>query len=132
MMETFGRVASGDINPSRFVMPISSTAFAAAQATAGSKIVGISHEGTRRFDATLCASDGEGFRVYGEGEHCLLELGGTVVADDFLVPDADGKGVTADLTATANPVWVGARAAEGGASGNKIRVTVKVFSTIDN
>ncbi len=122
-------VAGGTISPAVFVK-IDTTAGAASdhtviQATAGSKIHGISQEGMKRApglpgsDTTIAAEVGNTLRVYGLGDECLLTLGGTITHGDYLKSDGSGFGVVASSTDE-----IGAVALESGASGVKIRVQI--------
>jgi hypothetical protein len=99
-------VAGGNIAPSRFVKI--SADYTVVQAGSGDKPVGVSHEASHYppgYLATFGATDAgyQGIagrtmdRVYGDGEQCLLEVGEALGcnADDWLIPDANGRGVTA-------------------------------------
>lgn len=122
-------IAAGDVNPSRFVAAGISLDFAVVQAAASDFPVGVSSAGSRRpqmgqFGAagvsTLAAASGSPLDVYGEGEECSLELGGTVTAGDYLKPTTGGKGITGTLGTDK----VGAQALQAGVSGDIIRVVV--------
>lgn len=117
-----GFVASGDIEPSRFVV-INGAGTVGQVAGAGARCDGISHEGSCNAPvegaATKAASAGLPIRVYGDTEECLLELGGTVAAGAYLKSDASGKGVAA---ASTNSYY--AIAMKGGASGEKVPVYI--------
>lgn len=127
-LESRSLTASGSISPSRFVAG-SAAEWTGQQASTNVRVVGISQEGTVDAPGTggsaYAADDGDPFRVYGEGEDTVLELGGTVSAFDYLKSDSSGKGVTVDLTATSTQN-VGAIAYENGVSGEKIKVKVKL------
>jgi hypothetical protein len=121
-------IAGGTIRPSRFVK-YTANDFEVAEADANEKIAGISQEGTRTapipdVSTNEAAQSGETLQVYGDGEDCLLELGGTVVPGDDLKSDADGKGVV--IATGAALQQIGAVALEGGVSGELIRVQVKL------
>lgn len=121
-------IARGDIRPSRLVKADTATDNGVKEADANERIVGISSEAGREAPipsvATILAGqDGDNIHVYGEGEECLLELGGTVAAGDLLKSDNDGKGVVQATTGT-TAQETGARALTSGASGEKIRVVV--------
>lgn len=92
-----GQVASGDINPSRFVTK--SGAYTVAQAVAGGVAIGISQEGTHDTPipgaSGLAAAENDPIRVYSEEDDCLLDAGAAVADAAFLKSDADGKGITA-------------------------------------
>lgn len=121
-------IANGNIAPSRFVKTDSSVDNRVLQCGTNERPSGISQEGGREAPlpavSTMYAGKaGDPLLVYGEGDTCLLELGGDVAAGDYLKSDTDGKGVAvASSGATAQEV--GARALTSGASGNKIRVQV--------
>ena len=105
--------------------------FEVAEANANEAIAGISMEGTRTapipdVTANEAAQDGEPLQVYGQGEVCLLELGGTVNPGDLLKSDADGKGVVIASGGTLQEI--GAKAVEGGVSGEAILVQVQIRS----
>jgi len=120
-------MAGGNIVPSRFVKWNLGEDNTVIQATANAKIQGIAQEGSREapipsVSTVYAAQDGEEIHVYGQGEVCLLELGGTVAAADDLKSDANGKGVV--VTAGTTTQEVGAQALQSGVSGEKIRVQV--------
>jgi hypothetical protein len=125
-------LAGGNIYPSRFVAASTTQNNRVVQATtAGSgpqQPVGISQPGTKRAPipgaSQLAAEAGDAIKVYGEGEQCLLEYGATVTAGQWLVPDADGKGVP--MAASGNAQTHGAMAMESGSAGELHRVTVKL------
>jgi len=125
-------LASGDIRPCRFCKQ--SGDFAMAEADANDKLMGISQEGTRSppipdTSETLCAKSGEEFRMFQDGEICLLQLGDTVVADQDLKSDSDGLGVPALTTGTVVQ-QCGAVALQGGALNEKILVRVRIQSKL--
>lgn len=128
-MASSNYLANGDIRPCRFCKHDGD--FLASEADANDKIFGISQEGTRTApipdtSETLCAKAGEQFRLFQDGEECLLELGDTIVAaGDGIKSDSDGKGVPALLTGTVVQSH-GAIALQAGVSGDKIRVRVRI------
>jgi hypothetical protein len=133
--------ANGTIYPSRFVSVYPSTSATAdsfkviEDIVAAQPIIGVSQEGTTGFPMgtndmgvtapTYAASDEQDLKVYGPGEVCLIELGGTVNAGDPLKANAttDGKGVAADIT-TASQQFIGGYALQYGISGDKIRMLI--------
>ena len=124
--------AGGDIAPSRFVKGGSSD-FTVVQATANALVLGISFEGTQEppipgYSTPLAASDGEQLKVYGEGEECLVEAGGTIAAFGEVKSDANGKAVAVATTGT-TVQEIAAVALEGGASGELIRVRIGTAKT---
>lgn len=132
-MAAYGFVASGSINPSRFVAGVSSEPFYVEQSTASKRHIGISEKGTyyapgTAADTGLAGVDGKPVRVHQEGEEALLKLGGTVAAFDLLTADASGQGVA--ITASTALQYVGAIAMQDGASGQFIRVKVHTFEAV--
>lgn len=127
-------LADGDINPSRFVGPSLSNPNRVVQCDPfgdGGKSaapIGVSQQGTKAAPipsaSTLAAAQGDPIKVYGDGEQCLLEYGGTVTQGDYLVPDTDGKAVTMQTSGEVQSY--GAIALESGSSGDKRRVLVKI------
>lgn len=118
-------MAEGDIRPSRFVK-LGSADGKVLEADAGERIIGISQAGTNKSPYTdssgLAAVAGDPIMVYGDGEECLLEFGGTIAHAARIKSDADGKGVTA---ATDKDQY-GAIAKAAGVSGELIMVQVQV------
>jgi hypothetical protein len=115
--------SSGNINPSRFV--VISGDNTVAQAGAGARTIGICQEGQKKPPLpgetnVYAAEQYDPIEVFGIGQEVLLELGGTVTANDPIKPDANGKGVQASGTDL-----YGAVAKTGGASGEKIMVIVE-------
>lgn len=120
--------AGGDIAPSRFVKG-GSADHTVVQGTANATTIGISMEGTQEppipgYTTPLAASDGEQLKVYGEGEECLVEAGGTIAAFGEVKSDANGKAVAIATTGT-TVQNIAAIALEGGASGELIRVQIR-------
>lgn len=126
-------VAGGDIYPSRFVKLDATAENTGLQATANDLPIGISMEGTNKpqvedlSTATLAAAAGQSLRLYGLGDVCLLEAGGTVTPGDRLKADADGKAVPIATTGTTIQNY-GAVALQGGAAGDLIRAFVLIGS----
>lgn len=117
-------VAGGNIAPSRFTEH-TATEGQVTQCGNTEKMNGVSQQGTRRtphedIDDGYAAISGENIRVYGPGEICWLEAGGTVAVDDRLGSDADGKGVAT----TSDNAWVGAKALTPAVSGQLCKVMV--------
>lgn len=117
-------VANGNIAPQRFAKPDTAADNKCLQCGAGEMPIGISQRGTRNtpyssLDDGFAAIAGESVHLYGPGETAVLELGGTVVAGDFLKSDANGKGVSA-----AAGDKYGARTVQAGTSGKLIEVQV--------
>ena len=121
-------VAGGNISPCRFITQSATAPFTAIQAGAGDPTFGISQEGTTvvpidgytNASSVYAATEGLPVPYWGEHDECLIELAGTVDVGDLLKSDADGKGVKG----TAGTDKCGARALQGGATGEKIRVVV--------
>lgn len=125
-------IAGGNIFPSRFIKADATADHTALQADANARIVGISHDSTNKppipdVTSQHVAESGQQFRSFGEGDQCLLELGGTVAAADLLKADADGKGVAIATTGTTIQN-VGARAKVAGSAGHKIPVDIVIYS----
>ena len=120
-----GRIASGDIYPSRFAK-LSTTDGKATQCGSNERPFGISQLNTRRSEyidtSGKAAAAGEPILIYDNNEECLLELGGTVTQNDVLKSDANGKGVVAGT----DKDKAGARAMRGGVSGEIIPVKVDI------
>lgn len=123
--------ASGTIRQCRFVK-ISGN-FTGAEADANERVIGISYQSSRTAPLNDLAptSDhaisGDQIQMYGVGDVCLLEYGGTVTAGEYLKSDADGKGVTIASSGT-TPQYVGAIALDGGSSGEKRLVQMVIAS----
>ncbi len=124
-LESVTYVASGNIAPSRFVAMDGGAAYRVNQAVAASAPVGISGTYNETFDSSYHATDARPSRVFGVGEVALLELGGTVTAGDYLAPDSAGKGVR--VTSFSSD-FLGARALQGGVSGDFIQARVAEFA----
>ena len=132
-------VAQATIYPCRFVSAYPSTGNTASfevieDVVAAQNIVGVSQEGTDFFPtsdtdhyvgANYAAVAGENVKVFSVGEQCLIELGGTVNAGDWIKANAttDGKGIQAPL-GTSGQQSVGGIALQYGVSGEKIRMLV--------
>ena len=129
-------MANGDIRPCRFVKMDTTSAkdHMALEADTNEKVVGISDDGTNYAPLTglpggatitaLAAEADQHFKAHGMGTHgCLLELGGTVTAGDYIKSDADGKGTTIATTGTTLQRY-GAFALESGVDGEMIPVIV--------
>lgn len=118
-------MATGDVNPSRFITLTAGADHVCSQSTTGDLPIGISqeyaHYAPYGSNSTLAASSAQSIAFYGVGEYCLLELGGTVANGDPLKPDSSGKGVVG----TVGSDKIGARATEAGVSGTLIRVLVQ-------
>lgn len=113
--------AGAAVNPSRFVKH-GSADYEAIQATdASAAILGISAE-------NVAAASGQAVDVVKAGL-AFLELGGTVTRGDILIPDANGKGVAAIVTAGTEQ-HVGAIAEVSGVAGDIIPVLVQAGAVI--
>ncbi|MDD4891341.1 MAG: hypothetical protein PHU85_15575 [Phycisphaerae bacterium] len=136
--------ANGTIYPCRFVSmyPASSNSdcFKVIEdIVVAQPIIGVSQEGTLGFPMsasndmgvtapTAAALDEQDLKVFGPGEVCLIELGGTVNAGDLLMANAttDGKAITfVDGGGTSTPQFIGGIALQYGVSGEKIRMLVQ-------
>ncbi|MCP4535782.1 MAG: hypothetical protein GY832_01385 [Chloroflexi bacterium] len=123
-------MAGGNIYPSRFVKIDASNDFKGLQAGDNVKTIGISDVGTNyaplsdQSVSAYAAKAGQNLRLFGDGDICLLKIGGTVTAGDELKSDADGQGVSIAGSGTTNQ-RVGAVAIQSGVSGNFILVQVR-------
>lgn len=122
-------IAGGNIIPSRFVKWDLGSDNSVVQATANTKIQGISQAGSREapipgVTPVYAAADGEQLRIHGNNEVCLLTAGADVVAGDDLKSDSTGRGVV--VTAGTTTQEVGAQALSSGAVNNLIRVQVRL------
>lgn len=128
-LESVSFTASGNIAPMRFVGLVSGADYKVFQAVAATNPVGISQVALEKWDSAYAATDGHSIRVFGLGEYPLLELGGTVSTGDYVGPDANGKGVSVSLTATAHDD-IGGVALRNGQAGEFIPVQVVKFSGV--
>ena len=125
-------MADGDIRPSRFVKTSNASGIAkVVESDANNSPIGISQDGTNTAPIPGVTSDkaaeqGQSLRLHVEGEMCLLELGGTVTAGDFLKSDADGKGVSIATTGV-DVQCIGGVALQSGVSGDLIPVKVQLM-----
>ena len=121
-------VASGDIRPCRFVKI--SGANAGAEADANEETIGISGDSTKgppgiSGSSTNHAESTDPIELYGLGDECKVEAGGSFSAGDKLKSDADGKAVVSATTG-ATMQNVSARALEASTgSGQLVRVVVE-------
>lgn len=127
-MEGIPLRAGGTIIPARFVKLDTAADNRVVQTSAGTDVVfGVAQEnmrdtpGVRGSDTAIAAESGDFVRVHGVGEHCQLELGGSVTRGALLMSDSVGRGVT---SATPGTDEVGAFALQSGSSGSKIDVMV--------
>lgn len=125
-------LAKGNISPCRFVK-VASADFGVTQCAAGTdKPIGVSQIGTRNAPGTaaddgFAAIDGEGLKVFTEGDECLLEAGsGGWTRGDYLKSDGSGKGVPLTLAEPGTAVnFMGAEALESVSAGEFGRVQIK-------
>lgn len=126
-MKTFA--CGGTINPARFVKRSAAADFTVLQADADAMPCGISQRAAEVAPtsgaSTAAGTSGGLIQVHQPGmsgdphdSTVLLELGGTVTRGSLVMPDADGKGVTAT-----SGKYAGAIADESGVSGELIKVT---------
>ena len=124
----WGYEAGESILPARFVKLSTTEDNVVLECDAGDLPIGISQRATRNapyssLDDGYVATDGEGFRVYVEGEVCGLVLNATCAAGDRLKAAATGKGTPA----SAGEVY-GARALRAGVADEIIEVIVEIGS----
>ena len=127
MTQSPSYVASEDILPAKFVNIVAGTDHQIEACDADDVADGVIHESTQ--DAALpgvaaadlpAANSGTSCRVYGLGESCEVEAGGTIAAGDYLKPDADANAVAAT---TGDEYSAKARA--GAADGEKCQVYIE-------
>ena len=119
--------AAGNIYPSRFIVANTGSGNnrEAIQATGESYyVLGVSDEGQKTQpndgdSAGVHAADGDAIRYYQYGRDPLVELGGTVDSMTFVMPDANGKAITATSGAVACGILL-----EGGVASEKRPVLV--------
>lgn len=134
-------IAGGDIYPSRFVMVSTAADNTALGCTAGSAPIGISQVGTKTpitnplgqlggsssVFPDKAAESGDTINIFGLGDICLLECGGTVTRGDLL--EASGTTTNVGQGVTSGPGRpFGAVALESGTLGQLIRVQIVLAS----
>lgn len=127
-------MANGNIYPCRFVTVDTSAANKAVQATANSKILGVSQVGTNYPPlsdvsvAGYAAVAGQLFELHGPGQVCSVESGDAISVGDYLKADNNGKAVPI-LTIGTTLQRYGAVALEPATdAGQKIRCYVLIGS----
>ena len=127
-------VAGGTIRPHRFVKLDGSNDFTGLEADANDIVIGISQVGGNRpplddlVSTNNAAIAGETFRLFGEGDICLIEAGDTFAHGARLKSDNDGRGVAITTTGTTIQHF-GARALEAAtAVGQLVRAQVMIGS----
>jgi hypothetical protein len=126
-----GFSASENIRECRFV--VISGNHTLAEGDANERTVGITYQSSKfpplndLVATNYHAQSGDQCQIYGLGDVCLLQLGGTVTAGDLLKSDNDGQGV-AIATSGTTIQQIGARALEGGSSGERRLVQIVQFS----
>ncbi len=118
--------ASGNISPMRFVSEVAGVDYTVAQSGANSTIIGVSGVYTQSFDTVYHATNGNVCQVSDPTQVPLLELGGLVSANDYLLSDASGKGIKGSTTISSHQEF-GAVALRNGRSGEFIPVKVVKF-----
>ena len=124
-------LAGGTIRPSRFVKI--SDDYTVQEAGANDRIIGICGVDSNQapLDDLVTtnnhATTGQQVKLFGEGDVCLLRLGGTVSQNDRLKSDGTGSGVIIATTGTTIQHW-GAVALQDGVSGEDIEVLVQIGS----
>jgi hypothetical protein len=109
MMGSYGKVANGNIAPSRFVKLDTTDTGRVVQCGAGDKVYGVSQPQVHNIalsgggfstpDDGYAAAAGEMLNIYGPGDPgVLLEIGsGGCTNGDRLESDVNGKGVTSTV-----------------------------------
>lgn len=122
-----GLKAGGDVRPCRFVTYSAAADFTVLESNADDRPFGISQKGTQDAPgltgaSALAAASGDPLTVYGPGSvQVHLEIGsGGVTRGQPLMPDADGKGITATTGK-----YFGAIALESAAAGEFCKVLVQ-------
>ncbi len=123
-------IAGGTIRPSRFVKIDTGADDSGLESDANEDTIGVSHDGSNQpplsdlVSTNNAAIAGQHFRLFGDGDICLLEAGAAVANGERLKSDADGKGIPILLTGTTVQRY-GAKAMEtAAADGDMIRVQV--------
>lgn len=126
-----GFTASENIRPCRCVTI--SGDHTVAEGDANERCIGITYQDEKfaplndLVSTNYHAQSGDTVRMYGLGDVCLLQYGGTITAGDYLKSDADGQGVTIASSGT-TPQYVIAQALEGGSSGDRRLVQILILS----
>lgn len=110
-------ICSGNILPFRFVTLDETGGI--RQSVAGDWPLAVAPQNTQAYNTPYAGTTGYPLETYGDSYECWLELGGTVRAGRFLVPDDDGKGIEGLM----NQAYA-AQALQDGTSGSLIRVKV--------
>ena len=122
--------ANGTIAPAVFVKIDTTADNMVVQATAGSKISGVSQEGMKRTpglpgsDTTIAAVAGDEIDVFGPGDVCMLTAGAAVVRGDYLKSDANGLALPTTVGGGGN--FYGAEALES-ASGINVKFQARII-----
>lgn len=123
-------MANGNIVPSRFVMGDVTAPNKALQAGANDIIMGVSFEGSNYPPLSdlaivvLAASQGQYFRMYGEGDICLIESGSVLTAFDRVKADAVGRAVPIAAAGTIIQQIGGVVLDDAAAAGELVRIAV--------
>ncbi len=130
------RIAGGTINPFVFIVGNPGVELGALQCAGSGEIIGIGAEFTNAMmgqnlqpqlvpQGFPAAYVGQGIKVYEDGEDTIIMVGSgqTVQPDNLLISDASGNAKPLAI-GTPGLQWIGARAIEGGAEGDPIRVSV--------
>jgi hypothetical protein len=125
-----GFIASGSINPCRFVALVAATVGCVEQATASKRHFGVSQKGTyyapgSAADTGLAGVDTKPLTIHQEGEIALLKIGGTVTHGDLLTSDASGQGVSAAASTALQ--YFGGIALQSGTTGQFINIRIRPF-----
>jgi len=133
MLTTPNFVAGGDIYPCRFVTLVNSgvagigMTVLQAGVGAGSEgdfVIGVSQEGTKKFDSALAAASGDQLEVSGPGHYALVTCGAVNIAAGVQVKAGlDGKA----LIVAADKDCVGGLALTAGLVGEKFWVLVNPY-----
>ena len=111
--------AGGNILPGRFIAMEAGQESQVIQASGGASepVMGVCKESS--LDAPGLggsanhSEDTHRVEYYGPGEYCLVEAGAAVTAGDYVMPDANGKAITATTTLHAFGIAVQTAATDG-------------------
>lgn len=132
MSASINYIAGDNVRPMVFCSNDTHERYAVVQADGTQPIVGISQMGTQGspgtpFDTGFAAASGRPINVFQDEDHDepLLILGASVTGGQLLKSDANGFGTPVSYSSSSTQ-FVGAEARDSGASGQAIRVRLKL------